>query len=258
MVNVSLKEKLQRDQCVLGAFVPMRSSEVIEILGTAGFDFLILDCEHGSMSPSEIPCLVHAAENVNIPVVVRLGGLVPNSENVLKVLDSGAIGVQVPHVDNGSIAKDCVSYVKYPPVGKRGYAASARAAYLNKKKGLAYIDWANRETVVVAQIESVEALDNLGEILRVEQIDVFFIGPTDLALTLGEDNPHGPNVLNTIERAIQQIRSAGRIVGIFAQTPQDVRYWYGLGVRYIATSAVGIFSSASKGFVSDSLGNMKG
>src|SRR5438045_966520 len=174
----AVKRKLQAGETVIGVFQPVPASALTEVFGLVGFDFVLLDAEHGPPAVETCEAMIRAADAVNLPTVIRIAENTP--QNILRYLDAGALGVQIPMVNNASQAQAVVNAVKYPPVGRRGLAAvRANAFGLTGPLG-DYTRQANAETLVAIQIETREAIDHLDELLGVEGVDVFFIGPNDL------------------------------------------------------------------------------
>jgi 4-hydroxy-2-oxoheptanedioate aldolase len=207
---------------------------VVEILGLVGIDWVMLDCEHGSLSDESVELMAMAALASGITPIARPRANRP--EYILRVLDAGCLGVQVPHVNTAEEAQAVVESVKYAPLGKRGIAAPRAAGYgalLGGRKE--YIEWSNRETLVCVQMEEAEALRNLDEIIKVPNIDVFFIGPSDLSQSMGyADNPGHPEVVKAIEKGFEKILKAGKIGGISGNDEGLTRY-AAKGVHYLYT-----------------------
>ena len=158
------------------------------MLGKLGLDWVLIDGEHGSLSPESMELIIMAAEASGLTPIVRPASSTP--EAILQALDRGALGVQAPHVNTAGEARRVVQAARYHPLGSRGLAAGTRAG--NYGFGLSLSDHAqqaNRETLVCIQLEEVEALRNLDEIVQVEGVDVFFIGPSDLSQSMGYPGP---------------------------------------------------------------------
>ena len=157
-----------------------------------------------------------------------------SAEHILQVLDRGVMGVQVPHVNTAADAREVIEAVKNHPLGRRGLAAGTRAAAYDAHGTLAdYVRAANDATLIAIQLEEREAIENLDELLQVPEVDVFFVGPSDLSQSLGHPgNPKAPPVAETISRTFERIVAAGRIPGTPA-TAENVRDVLGKGVRYI-------------------------
>ena len=169
-----MKEKLRRGEAVFGVSVMIPSPQIVEMIAAAGFDWVLLDCEHGTLTLESVELMAMAAEASGITAIARPVSRAP--EHILQVLDRGVMGVQVPHVNTGADARRVLEAVKY--LGSRSLAAGTRAAVYDSHGTLAdYVAAANNETLVAVQLEDREAIDNIDELLKVDNIDVFFIGP---------------------------------------------------------------------------------
>lgn len=208
-----VKEKLAAGQPVFGAMVLMLHPAVVEILGYAGFDFICLDGEHGPLDRQLCEDLVRAAECVDMLPIFRIA--IDYPAEILPYLDTGIAGVKVPHVNTAEDARRAVDAVKYAPLGKRGMTPGRANAYaVSGVPSKEYIKASNRETLIVVQIEEVEAVENISEIVKVEGIDVFFIGTGDLSQSAGYPGQREhPEVLKLVDRVIEEARTAGKVVG---------------------------------------------
>ncbi len=246
------KRKLEKDKPVLGAFLGFYSPHVVEMFGYAGFDFVIIDREHGNISAQECEIMVRAAEVSNTMPFVR----VPDNDrsSILKTLDMGGMGIQVPMINNKEDAQKAVDFAKYSSKeNSRGLTFSTRAAKygisVNKDK---HIEDSNRESLVVVQIETRKAIENLQEILTVEGVDVVFIGPSDLSQSLGYPGQvDHPEVDKTIRKTIEEIVKAGKTPGVFLGNIKDAEKWIGMGVKYLACGGPSIMSMGIREYVSE-------
>ena len=154
-----VKEKLKAGETVLGVFCNVNSPPIVEVLGLLGFDFVIIDSEHGPMDLESCEHMVRAAENTGITPIIRVA--LNLQQLILRNLDMGALGVQMPLINNKADAQAVVDSVKYPPIGKRGLAPVRVADYgLTEPLG-EYVKKANEETLVVIHAETMEAVRNL-------------------------------------------------------------------------------------------------
>jgi len=207
-----MKQLIKAGKPTYGVSVQFPSAEIVEMIGELGFDWVMLDAEHGSITPDNIGPMIMAAEIRGITPIVRPEKNDPAIIN--KYLDRGAMGVQVPHVNTGSEARAVVEACLYHPKGTRGLGGARMADFGWGTPTSEYVVDANREMLVCVQIEDVAAVDNLDEILAVPDVDVFFIGPTDLAQSLGHpgDNGH-PDVQKVIKDVFDRIHAAGQASG---------------------------------------------
>jgi 4-hydroxy-2-oxoheptanedioate aldolase len=208
------KTKLKAGQAIIGPLLGFTSPQLVEIAGRAGFDFLFIDCEHGAIGLDECENMVRAADLVELSTIVR----VPenNPQQILRYLDLGAHGVQVPHVTTKDDALRAVDATKYAPQGSRGMGGGRAADYgLGRYTGEAYLRFANEQTWVSAMIEDLEGIRNLDQILTVEGLDIIAIGPNDLAASLGHPgHPDHPDVQKTIDEIVARTKAAGKAVGV--------------------------------------------
>ena len=240
------KAKLAEGKFVFGTTVGIPSAGVVEVLGYAGLDFVTIDAEHGPMDISTVEALVRGADAADIEAFVRLQH---NDEaDIARYLDIGVMGVQIPHVDTAEDARAAVQASKYHPLGMRGMAFARAARYDLSPEGRAqHMESSNRETMVICQVESKEAVANLSELLTVEGVDAFFIGPSDLSQSLGYPaQRHHPVVKETIERTIAQIIAAGKVPGL---PGIDMEMAVALGVRFIATLDARLLMDGAKEYL---------
>jgi 2-dehydro-3-deoxyglucarate aldolase len=216
---INLKEKLKKNEVTIGSWITIGHPAVAEIISKAGFDWLTIDMEHSSITLSEAQQLIQIIELCGIPPLVRVG---ENNPNLIKrVMDAGAHGVIVPMVNTRDDAVKAVNAVKYPPSGMRGVGLSRAQGY-----GLSferYRDWVNKKSVVVVQVEHIKAVENLKDILSVEGVDAFIVGPYDLSGSLGIpgdfENPRMTAALKEILRVSAELKmNAGYHV-----VPPDVK-----------------------------------
>lgn len=244
-----LKKTLQDGKVVLGPFLKFTDPAVVEIMGFAGFDFVIIDEEHGPISVENAQNMIRAAESVNITPVIRVGN---NDEAlILQALDIGAQGIEIPQINSRSDAVRAVKSVKYSPQGERGVCRYVRAANYSSMDKFEYFKSANDETMIIAHIEGVEGINNLDEILSVSGIDVIFIGPYDLSQSLGVPGEvNHPLVTEKMKEVILKCKENKVAVGTFADDVETAKSWISLGVQYMAFSVdVGIFYETSKNII---------
>ena len=177
------KEKIKEGKAVYGVFVPMWCPTIVEIIGHIGFDFVLLDAEHSPMEAESCEHMVRAADCANITPIIRIAMNI--RQNILRYLDIGALGVLMPQINSRAEVETVIESVKYPPEGRRGLAAVRAANYGITGSLGDYVKEANRETMVIVQIETMQAVANLKEMLTVPGTDMFFIGPSDLSSAMG-------------------------------------------------------------------------
>ena len=248
MKSNRMKEKLRAGEPVFGVSVMIPSPQIVEMVGAAGFDWVLLDCEHGTLTHESVELMAMAAEACGITAIARPATRSP--EHILQVLDRGVMGVQVPHVNTAEDARRVVAAVKYHPLGQRGLAAGTRAAAYDAHGTLAdYVKAANDATLIAIQLEDEAAIRNIDELLKVDDIDVFFIGPSDLSQSMGHPgNPKAPAVAAAIESSFRKIVAAGRTPGTPAAA-ENVREILDKGVRYLYTHLPRLLASSARAYL---------
>lgn len=240
-----LLKKMNEGNCVYGPFMKTGDPAFVEIAGHSGFDFAILDLEHGPSNELALQNLIRGAQVANICPIVRVSKL----DEVLigRALDVGAHGVQVPQITNAKEATIAVKASKFSPLGERGVCRFVRASNYSSIDRFQYLSEAN-DNLVILQLEGQEAIDNLDEILEVSGIDVIFIGPYDLSQSIGvPGNINHPLVEEKMQYIIKKASEKGILTGTFVDTPEGAKKWKKVGVSYVSYSVdVGIFYEACK------------
>jgi len=178
---MTLKEKIKGGKLTLGSWITIGNSAVAEILAKAGFDWLAIDMEHTAINVDQCADLIRVIDLCGVAPFVRVGA--NDSLLIKQAMDAGAHGVIVPMVNSKEEAERAVESVKYPPVGKRGVGLARAQGY--GTTFIEYKDWAANESIVIVQIEHIDAVNNLEEIFSVEGVDAFIVGPYDLSGSLG-------------------------------------------------------------------------
>jgi len=178
---MTLKEKIKGGKLTLGSWITIGNSAVAEILAKAGFDWLAIDMEHTAINVDQCADLIRVIDLCGVVPFVRVGA--NDSLLIKQAMDAGAHGVIVPMVNSKEEAERAVESVKYPPVGKRGVGLARAQGYGTTFNE--YKDWAANESIVIVQIEHIDAVNNLEEIFSVEGVDAFIVGPYDLSGSLG-------------------------------------------------------------------------
>jgi len=244
-----LKEALQDGKVVFGPFLKFTDPAIVEIMGFAGFDFVIIDAEHGPISMENAQNMIRAAESVNVTPIIRVGN---NDEAlILRALDIGAQGIEIPQINSKADAVRAVKSVKYSPQGERGVCRYVRAAKYSSMDKFKYFESANKETMIIAHIEGVEGINNLDEILSVPGIDVIFIGPYDLSQSLGIPGQVNHSlVTERMKEVVLKCKENKVSVGTFADDIETAKFCVSLGVQYMSFSVdVGILYEVSRGIV---------
>jgi len=248
MTNNQLKRKLKQGEVVIGPFMNCAYPAFIEICGHAGFDFAVIDLEHGSLHTLAAEDLCRAADCVGLAPIVRVRK--NDGPQIQRALDIGSAGVQIPQIETIEEAEAAVRSAKYSPLGSRGLSFCTRAGVYGAA-GTQITNQMNEASLVVIHIEGQRGLENLEEIISVPQIDVIFLGPYDLSQSLGiPGQVSDPRVIEQMQRAVSTIRNTGKAVGTFADNPEVAKRWIDVGVQYVGLGVdVGIFFKACQALV---------
>ena len=245
----NLKQKLNKGGSALGPFLKLTDPAVVEICAAAGFDFVIIDTEHGPYSIETVQNFIRAAESKNITSIIRVPENAPHY--ILRALDIGAQGVQVPQISTKIDAEQAVSAAKFHPHGDRGVCRYVRAGGYSSADRNEHFTSSNEETMVIVHIEGIEGVENLPDILTVERLDVIFLGPYDLSQSCGVPGQvDHPSVVEKMEEAVRISREAGVAVGTFVESPEGAKKWRDIGVQYLSYAVdAGIFYNACAAIV---------
>ncbi|WP_183193072.1 HpcH/HpaI aldolase family protein [Brevibacillus nitrificans] len=232
-----LSKLLHNQQSAYGMIVTMKDPAVVEMMGYAGYDFAIIDLEHTTMDLGLVEHMIRAARCVQVTSVVRT----PQSDYgaMLRVVDAGADAIMVPHLTSREQAERVVGAAKYRPIGYRGLDGSSRSAAYGTIPLSQHIERQNEGVTVIGMIEDALALNNLNEIVSVPGLDLLFIGPADLAASLGyQEQFDHPVVMEAIEEIIATTRKAGLGIGIPAFTGEEVDRYARIGANYFTVPPI--------------------
>ncbi|OQM76053.1 hypothetical protein BFN67_16570 [Pseudaminobacter manganicus] len=239
---------------LIGCFIMLPSASVTEMVAYAGFDFVILDTEHGAATPETLENQLRAAEAAGVPALVRTVGM--TAGEILRALDAGASGILVPHVCTAQEAASLAEAAHYPPYGIRGLATTARAGKHGLVKLADHLKNAYENTIVLVQVEDARALDDVPAIAKAKNVDGVFIGPADLSISLGHPgNPGHPDVVAAIDKAVSEIVAAGSSPSTFARSPSEVGDLRKRSFPVAVFSSTLIFTQALSGMVREVRGN---
>lgn len=242
------KAKLKAGEPVFGCFVRYPDATLIDVLGYQGWDFLVFDAEHGTIEPRDCEHMVRAAELHGVTPIVRVTTNAPPV--ILRFMDTGAHGLHVPWVNSLEETTAAVRSVKYHPLGTRGLAGVRAADYGQAGSFQAYIQRANAETLVVIHIETAEAIEQLPRMVAVDAVDVFFIGPTDLAHSFGvPGQPQHPVVQAAMQRVVDTVAGSHAALGIMVSTLEAAREWRARGAHYITIGLEALLSPAAHAYL---------
>ncbi|MBT1698099.1 2-dehydro-3-deoxyglucarate aldolase [Fulvivirgaceae bacterium PWU4] len=235
----NLKKRLKQGETLHGCWLNLGSAVTAEIVGRAGFDWVLIDLEHGAGEEKDVMSQLQALEHSNTAALVRVESAA--GQRIHRVLDMGAEGIMCPHINNGREAAMVAKGLHYPPAGTRGVAKMVRATGFGQHFAEYYAS-ATENILGIVQIETAQALDHLDEIAAVPNIDVLFIGPADLSMDLGIfgqfDHPRFKDALRATVNAAQK---AGKATGILFFNPDDYTTYHQLGIRFIGCGADATF-----------------
>jgi len=238
-----LKQRLQSDETTIGFWLNTGSLPAAEIAGFTGYDWGLVDLEHGVGDLSTLLPQIVALERHGVSPLVRIPACEPYL--VKRVLDLGVVGVMIPLVSTPEDAALAVKSMRYPPEGIRGVAGTTRAA----RFGTAfkdYFDRANRELLTIVQVETREAVANIDEIAAMEGVDVVFIGPRDLSTNLGKPSDLQCAEFREAARKIEEAaRRSGKVMGTISTQPERARELINQGYRFIAVATTATLLSSS-------------
>ncbi len=231
----SLKRKIAEQEFVLGTFLEVPSPQLVEILGLAGFDFVVIDREHGSIDLGQTEDLIRACLSTQISPVVRVAECDPVL--IRQPLDMGAAGIHVPQIGSVESAALAIRSSRFHPGGDRGLQPFVRAASYRACPTPDYLARANRDTAMIFHIEGKEGVDALDGILALDGADVAFLGPYDLSQSLGVPGQvKHPVVREKMIEVVEKGKAAGKCIGAYCDDIGTAREWRSVGVRYLAVS----------------------
>ena len=235
---MTLKNKLINKELTIGSWITIGNTSIAEILANAGFDWLVVDLEHTTISIEQAGELIRTIELTTTPSLVRLTS--NNKNQIKRVMDAGASGIVVPMVNSAEDAREAVAATRYPPLGNRGVGLARAQQYGSSFKE--YLSWQSDMSsgpVVIVQIEHIKAVDNLREILSVDGVDAFIIGPYDLSCSMGIPGKFEHPEFKQIMAKIIKIANEQEVIsGIHVVEPdmQQISEAIGVGHKFIAYS----------------------
>ena len=241
------KAKLAAGQVVFGAIISRPAPDQVELFGAIGYDFVMIDCEHGPMSLDEVEHMVRAAEVFGITPITRI----PNHEDstILRFLDRGVQGIILPHVNTPEAAEAVGRAARYWPDGHRGMAGGRAHDYGVGVSRDESTRWINAELLVIPMIEETEAVDNLDAILAVPGIDVLHVASGDLGQSMG--NPGAAAVRQVMRQVVARIRASGKLVGVGGNSPTDaagIAEFIRLGANLVTISSLSLLRLGADDF----------
>jgi 2-dehydro-3-deoxyglucarate aldolase/4-hydroxy-2-oxoheptanedioate aldolase len=241
-LDSSFRQRVLGGETLLGLFLDLASPASAELSGRAGYDWLLVDLEHGSGTEADLPAMLLAIELTGAAALVR-----PQSGERLRIgraLDQGAIGIMVPRMQSAAEVAEAVTYLRYPPVGVRGVALRTRGGGLGTVAH-AEVSQLNERIVGIVQIESAGALQEADAIAAIDGVDVLFVGPADLSHSLGVPGEFDHETyLTALETVVEACRAHGKAAGILlydlALVPRHLEW----GFKFVGIGADGALVSS--------------
>ncbi|MBC8471211.1 MAG: 2-dehydro-3-deoxyglucarate aldolase [Planctomycetes bacterium] len=251
----NIKARIYNGETLIGCWLNLGSSLTSEIVGMSGFDWVLIDIEHGSGSEAQILQQLQALEHTPAATFVRVESY--QRQRFHRILDLGAEGIMCPRINTLEEARQAAKAIRYPPDGIRGVARMVRATnfgsdfseyYANQKKNL----------VCIVQIETEEILNSLDSVAAIDEIDVLFVGPMDLSIALGVfGQPDHPRFMDALKATADAAAKKGKAAGILLQNPEEFKKYYELGFRFIACSSDSSFVQIGARKMAESLNELK-
>lgn len=248
VIENSTKAKLAAGESVFGTFFKYAEATLAENVAMLGFDFMVFDGEHGNVNAHETQNLCRAAELHGVTPISRVP--TNHAHDILQFLDAGAHGVHVPWVNTVDGVEQAIRSIKYEPRGKRGLAGTRASRFGLTEPIGEYTKRANRETMAIIHIETADAVDLIEQYVDVPDVDVLFIGPTDLSQSLGQPgNLSHPAVQEAMQRVADVVAPSDKALGIYAATADFADEWRERGARYFTTGIEGFLKTGMQAYL---------
>jgi len=237
MQNNTTREKLSRGETALGCGLQVyRSSEIPRAFAVAGFDYVFIDMEHGSYDLETVQDMIRSSSDSGITPIVRVADL--QYSLVARLLDAGAQGIILPRVEDAAILREALSWMRFPPMGKRGYGVNPTMIRYEAKGFPEIIEHCNRNTLSVVQFETTTAMERADELLSLPGFDIAMVGPADLSISLGIPGQfENPLLVSTVDKLIEKCKQHGVVPGIQTRSLAMSKFWAERGMKFIGTAA---------------------
>lgn len=230
-----IRSRVQAGEALFGTFVNLGSPLTAEIVAAAGYDWVLIDLEHGAGDERDALSQMQAIEHTPATPLVRIE--VNSRPRVHRVLDFGAVGVMVPRVDTVDEARQAVSHMRYPPAGIRGVALMNRACGFGRSS-TEYMASAGEGLLTIVQIESPRAVENADAIAGIDGVDVLFVGPADLSQAMGIFGSFDdPRFRDAVVATGEAARRHGKAAGVLLPTLDSLEMYWSAGYRFIGCSS---------------------
>lgn len=245
--NNTLKQRIMDGETAIGAFTNIPSPELVELMAIGGMDFVLFDCEHSSMNPSTVYPLQLAAEAHGLPTLARVG---ENDRQVqLKYLELGIGGILVPQTNTLEQVRRGIEGMRYGPRGIRGYAGSRVIDWAVRERPPKLMEEANDYVFTMVQFEHIDALKDLESVLAMPELDLLFVGPNDLAQSMGyPGQPYHAEVQEVVDRVVAAAKAAGKPVGTVAADGERTNIEVERGFQLVCTNSVSLFVTGMKSY----------
>jgi len=227
------RERLSKGETAFGCGLQCyRSPEVARAFAAAGFDYVFIDMEHGSYNLETVHDMITASLETGITPIVRVAELLYSL--VARLLDSGAQGIVLPRVEDPRLLAEALSWMRFPPEGKRGYGVNPTMIGYEPRSFSEIIEHQNRNTLAVVQFETKTAMERADELLSVKGVDIAMVGPADLSISLGVpgETDH-PLLVETVERLMEKCRRHNVVPGIQTRGVAMAKVWAERGMRFV-------------------------
>ncbi len=243
-----VKDKLAAGEVVYGCFVAPPSAPDVEILAMAGFDFVLIDAEHGPISPESAYPMILAAEARGIQPFARIGQ--NDRQVILKFLDVGVTGVMVPQVSDAAQASQAISATRYWPDGNRGLAGGRTFNYGLHEAAASMVPKLNARILTMIQFEHIDTMSHLDDMLGIPHLDCLFVGPNDLAQSMGfPGQPGHPEVTKVADEVVSRAKARGIPLGTVGPTVASAKDAVERGFTMIVANSPGFLAAAARSFI---------
>jgi 4-hydroxy-2-oxoheptanedioate aldolase len=231
------RERLSKGETVFGCGLQVyRSPEIARTFAAAGFDYVFIDMEHGSFDLETVQDMIKASVDNGITPIVRVCELLYSL--CARLLDTGAEGIILPRVEDPAILKEALSWLRFPPVGKRGYGVNPTMIGYEARGFHEIIEHQNRNTLAVVQFESTTAVERADELLSIPGLDIIMVGPADLSISLGVPGQfEHPLLVSTVDGLIEKCNRHGVVPGIQTRSTAMAKFWAERGMRFVGAGA---------------------
>jgi len=227
------RERLARGETVFGCGLQVyRSPEIARTFAAAGFDYVFIDMEHGAFDLETVQDMIKASIEAGITPIVRVCELLYSL--CARLLDAGAQGIILPRVEEPAVLKEALSWLRFPPMGRRGYGVNPTMIGYETRGFQEIIEHQNRNNLAVVQFESTIAVERADELLSTPGLDVIMVGPADLSISLGVPGQfEHPLLVSTVERLIEKCNRHGVVPGIQVRSVAMAKFWAERGMRFV-------------------------